>query len=394
MTQMAHSIIQCWIDALGGCFCSDSPQALPVKRDFQMSQQADLVLDPSECTSTITLSRGQREEHSFSGDAHAAEYNDKRKGVVCYCLPFFARGCSLNRLFELSIHVNTFSCSLGQSASTIRTTPETGVVSSEFAYRFYHNSQRSIYLSIISSHPWIWILSLQETFGSSTASLQLLELAGFMQIQSDSGDTTLAFPALWQEGVIHTPTGGAVKGISSKCPHFRVVNCCEYHYPVCSCLLMNVCTSSLFTNWEAFRKQSCYFWIYRVEKRKWLNMQKTGEPLFPEYTRYFCHTAHDMGCCPIPLKTNAAKFVSMVLEFQLAQIPSSNRGRWAKGTSGARVWSPAACLAERLWLHLSSAVPEDPGRSGVIFGIDIYIYTYNIMDGCTTCFYMVCHVYH
>ena len=37
-------------------------------------------------------------------------------------------------------------------------------------------------------------IRFQETFGSSTASLQLLELAGFMQIQSDSGDTTLAFP--------------------------------------------------------------------------------------------------------------------------------------------------------------------------------------------------------
>ena len=160
MTQMAHSIIQCWIDALGWCFCSDSPQALPVKRDFQMSQQADLVLDPAECASTITLSRGQREEHSFSGDEHAAVYNDKRKGVVCYCLPFFARGCSLNRLFELSIHVNTFSCSLGQSASAIRTSPrqELWVVNSPIVSTTILNHQ---FISVLFlGMQWIWILSL------------------------------------------------------------------------------------------------------------------------------------------------------------------------------------------------------------------------------------------
>lgn len=289
-----------------GAFAQMPPQALPVKRDFQMSQQADLVLDPAECTSTITLSRGQREEHSFSGEEHAAEYDDKRKGVVCYCLPFFARGCSLNRLFELSIHVNTFSCHLGQSASTIRTTPKTGVVSSEFAYRFYHNSQRSIYLSNFSSHPWIWILSLQETFGSSTASLQLLELAGFMQIQSDSGDTTLAFPALWQEGVIQPstehPNWWRSEGNLLKMPSLQG---CEFLWVSLSCLLMFAQVHSSQSE-RHFGNGVATLDLQGWEEETTKHAKERGT-FVPRIHQKFCHNVHDMGCCPIPLMTNAAK---------------------------------------------------------------------------------------
>lgn len=154
---------------------------------------------------------------------------------------------------------------------------QTGVVSGQFAYRLLPRFSTINLSQYYSYRPWIWILSLQETFGSSTASLQLLELAGFMQIQSDSGDTTLAFPALWQRIQPSTehPNWFRSEGNLLKMPSLQG---CELLWVSLSCLLMFAQVHSSQTERHFGNRVASFVILFMI-----------------------------CVFCPIPLKTNAAR---------------------------------------------------------------------------------------